>query len=97
MKISAQAGRKGPDVRSDCWVKIMLEDSGRLQAQVKSKVKIMYGKSIEALVKKGLAFFNLKHAVVELEDSGALPFTIMARIEAAIRRLKLDNGHSLMK
>lgn len=91
MNLSAEAGRKGPDVRSDCWVKITPTDSGGIQFRMDSKVKIMYGRSIEELSNEGLKFFNITHAIVEFEDRGALPFTIMARIETAVRRLKLDN------
>ena len=92
MNKSAQAGRKGPNVRSDCWVKIMPTNSGGIQFGMISKVKVLYGKSIEELVRDGLYFFEVENAVVELEDNGALPFVIMARIETAIRRLKLDQG-----
>lgn len=92
MSVSAEAGRRGPDVRSDCWVKITPRESGGIQFQMDSKVKTMYGSSIEQLISQGLKFFNITNVVVELEDSGALPFTIMARVETAVRRLKLDKG-----
>jgi citrate lyase subunit beta/citryl-CoA lyase len=92
MIVSAEAGRRGPDVRSDCWVKITPTESGGIQFQMDSKVKTMYGSSIEQLVSQGLKFFNITNVVIELEDSGALPFTIMARVETAVRRLKLDKG-----
>lgn len=92
MNLSAEAGRKGPDVRSDCWIKISLTDSGGIQIATDSKVKIMYGSSIDKLVAAGMEFFNIHHAIVEVTDSGALPFTLMARIETAVRRLKRDNG-----
>jgi len=90
MNSSAEAGRKGSDVRSDCWIKIQQADSGGIQLRTNSKVKIMYGKSIEELVTAGLKFFNIAHAIIDIEDSGALPFTIMARVETAVKRLNLD-------
>lgn len=92
MSLSAEAGRKGPDVRSDCWIKITPLDSGGIQFQLASKVKTMYGKSIEKILTEGLKFFTIHHAMVDFEDSGALPFAIMARIETAVRRLRLDRG-----
>lgn len=92
MSLSAEAGRKGPDVRSDCWIKITPLDSGGIQFQLDSKVKTMYGKSIEKILTEGLKFFTIYHAMVDFEDSGALPFAIMARIETAVRRLRLDRG-----
>jgi len=48
----------------------------------------MYGASLRDLVAKGLETFGIKHAAVEVEDAGALPFTVMARLETAVRRLK---------
>lgn len=92
MSLSAEAGRRGADVRSDCWMKLIPTKSGGIQFQMDSKVKIMYGNSIEQLVLQGLKYFDIANIMVELEDSGALPFAIMARLETAVRRLKLDNG-----
>jgi len=87
MNASAEAGRRGADVRSDCWVKIAPTDSDGANIQMDSKVKSMYGASIEDLVLKGLKIFKIADAMVEIEDSGALPFTIMARLETAVKRL----------
>jgi len=92
MSLSAEAGRRGADVRSDCWIKLTPAKSGGIQLQMDSKVKAMYGSSIEQLVLQGLKYFDVTNVVVELEDSGALPFTIMARLETAVRRLNLDYG-----
>ncbi|HEX9973259.1 MAG TPA: aldolase/citrate lyase family protein, partial [bacterium] len=90
MNRAAEAGRRGPDVRSDCWIKLTVTESGGIQIEADSKVKIMYGKSIEETIRNGLKFFEIENAIVQLEDSGALPFTLMARLETAVRRLKLD-------
>ncbi|MCU0642761.1 MAG: aldolase/citrate lyase family protein [bacterium] len=92
MNRTAEAGRRGTDVRSDCWVKLIVTDSGGIQIEADSKVKIMYGKSIEETIKNGLSFFEIENAIVQLEDSGALPFALMARLETAVRRAKRDNG-----
>jgi len=89
---TAEAGRKGNDVRSDCWIKISMNDSGGIHLNIKSKVQVMYGSAIQESVHDGLKFFDINHATVELEDNGALPFVIMARLECAVRRLKQDNG-----
>ena len=89
---TAEAGRRGSDVRSDCWVQVTLAESGGVDLKVTSKVESMYGDSIRALVAEVLAALKVRHAKVEVEDAGALPFVLMARIEAAVRRLGLDVG-----
>jgi citrate lyase subunit beta/citryl-CoA lyase len=88
----AEAGRRGPDVRSDCWVRITPADSGGIDLRLKTKVESMYGESIRILVREELNALGLPNARVELEDAGALPFVLMARIEAAVRRLHGDRG-----
>ncbi len=89
---SSEAGRQGDDVRSDCWVRIAPTASDGLQLDLKSKVESMYGDSIRALVADELAALGVRHAKVEIEDFGALPFVIMARVECAARRLGGDVG-----
>ena len=89
---TAEAGRRGSDVRSDCWVQVTLTDSGGVDLKVTSKVESMYGDSIRSLTAEVLAALKVRHAKVELEDAGALPFVLMARIEAAVRRLGVDVG-----
>ena len=80
-------GRRGEDVRSDCYVAVEPRDSGGVQIALKSKVESMYGESIVDLIKQGLKFYGIDHASVEVEDQGALPFTVMARLETAVKRL----------
>ncbi|RMG24044.1 MAG: citrate lyase ACP [Methanobacteriota archaeon] len=88
----AEAGNRGEKVRSDCWVKITPASSGGIQLQLKSKVEKLYGDSIRHLVYDMMTFFEIDHAQIEMEDSGAVPFVLMARIEAAVRKLGLDKG-----
>jgi len=82
----AEAGRRGKDVRSDCWVRIEPK-AGGVRLTLNSKVEAMFGKAIRKLIREELAFFDVKDARVTVEDSGALPFVMMARIEAAVKRL----------
>jgi citrate lyase subunit beta / citryl-CoA lyase len=88
----AEAGRRGEEIRSDCWIALTLAQAGGIEICLKSKVESMYGDAIRRLVRDELAAFNLRHAKVEIEDAGALPFVIMARLEAAVRRLGIDVG-----
>jgi len=87
---AAEAGRRGEDVRSDCWVSVSLTDGRGIEVSLRSKVEAMYGDSIRALVRAVLAKLGVRDALVEIEDVGALPFVIAARLEAAVRRLGVD-------
>ena len=84
----ARAGNAGPKVRSDCEIILELKDRGGIQIELDSKVKSLYGESIRNLVNEILSFYGIRHASVILNDSGALPFVIAARAEAAIKQLK---------
>lgn len=83
---TASAGNKGEKVRSDCFVNLEITESGGLDIQLKSKVKVMFGKSIIELATSMLHFFEIENAILQIEDSGALPFVLAARIEAAIKK-----------
>jgi len=87
MSKTAFAGNKGDKDRSDCFVMLELSDSGGIRLTVNSKVKSLYGESITALCNDVLAYFEIKHAVVTLDDKGALPFVIAARLEAAVKKV----------
>lgn len=81
------AGKRGSKVRSDCYIEIELKKSGGLKIDLKSKVDSMFGDSIRKEVIKMSEFFGLKNADILIEDSGALPFTLGARFELAIKKL----------
>ncbi len=86
MSRRGQAGRKGDGVRSDCWISVEPRDSGGVSLALSSIVEPMYGATIERQVTEGLAELGVTDAVVEMVDSGALPFVISARLEAAVKR-----------
>ncbi len=81
-----EAGRSGGDVRSDCRVQFEPRDSDGIELTLTSRVEPYYGASIRAQVVDVLKHLGVKHARVTLDDMGALPFVISARIEAAVRR-----------
>lgn len=83
----AIAGNKGEKVKSDCFISLELTSSGGIQLEVTSKVAALYGEAISNLCKEILAFFEVENAIVQLEDKGALPFVLAARLEAAIKKL----------
>ncbi|MGC4113801.1 MAG: aldolase/citrate lyase family protein [Myxococcales bacterium] len=91
----AEAGRRGKDVRSDCWISIEPGGSG-LRIEVVSKVEVMYGASIREQIERELKTLDVRDAAVKVEDFGALPFTISARLEAAARRAKITINRPLL-
>jgi citrate lyase subunit beta / citryl-CoA lyase len=80
-------GNKGKTVRSDCFVTLELRENGGIEILLESKVEVMYGDQNRELAKNVLAFFGIQHAMLKIEDAGALPCVLMARIEAAIKKL----------
>jgi len=91
-KTFAESGNRGPKIRSDCWVGLTLRGSGGINLKLKSKVEAFYGDSIRRLFTDMLTFFELKNADVEIEDAGAVPFVLMARLESAVKKLGLGKN-----
>jgi citrate lyase subunit beta/citryl-CoA lyase len=88
MNNTAASGNSGPKVRSDCELLLELRDGGGIVIDLKSKVKVLYGESIKKLCLEILNYFGISDAFLRIDDSGALPFVIAARLESAIRKLK---------
>ena len=86
-KSIAIAGNSGPKIRSDCEIILELKSEGGIIIDLVSKVKALYGESIKGLTSEILYFFGVKNAFVKINDSGALPFVIAARLEAAVKQL----------
>ncbi len=87
MKKSASAGNRGPDIRSDCFVEMTLTDSGGISLEIDSKVNQLFGNENRQLVQNILQFFDVENAQVKVTDKGALPYVIMARVEAALKQI----------
>jgi citrate lyase subunit beta/citryl-CoA lyase len=83
----AITGNAGPKVRSDVEVTLEITSSGGVHLEIVSKVISMYGTAIEKQCRELLDFFRIDNAIMKLNDSGALPFVIAARVEAAVRAL----------
>jgi len=81
------AGNKGKGVRSDCFVSFQQTKKGGIDIQLVSKVNIMYGASIRLQIQEMLDFWEIKNAIITIEDTGALPFVLAARIEAAVKQI----------
>ncbi|HEX6821861.1 MAG TPA: aldolase/citrate lyase family protein [Candidatus Sulfotelmatobacter sp.] len=87
-----EAGRCGPEVRSDLRVRIEPREHGGIEIELHSRVEPYYGESIRRLADTVLEELGIHHARVQIEDEGALPFVISARLEAAVRRAGLGKG-----
>jgi len=84
----AKAGNHGDRIRSDCQVTLQLRDKGGIDLKLQSKVEGIFGEEIRQQAREVLKTLGIKHALLEIEDSGALPFVIGARIEAAAKQLQ---------
>lgn len=89
------AGNFDSTVKGDCRITIELAKSEGIEIDIHSKVKVFYGKAIENLCREILMFFSLENAKVFVEDSGALPYVIAARIEAAIKQIVVSEKEFL--
>jgi citrate lyase subunit beta/citryl-CoA lyase len=88
---SGQAGRRGSDVRSDCWVSIEASGAEGIRLEVDSKVGALFGGSIRRTVEEAVLALGAEGVRVRLEDQGALPWVLQGRVEAAYRRF-LETG-----
>lgn len=73
------------EIRSDCIVRYRPKGTGGLDIGLESKVAVMYGAAIRQLAGQTLADLGITHCALHIEDYGALPFVIQARIEAAVK------------
>lgn len=91
-KTTAEAGRSGADVRSDLRVSFEARDGGGLEIALDSRVAPYYGDSIRMQARQVLEQLGVTQARVGIQDEGALPFVIAARIEGTVRRAGLGQG-----
>lgn len=91
----ATTGNSGPKVRSDCEISLEIRTRGGIIIDLASRVKALYGESITDLCRDILKFFGIRNAKVVIDDSGALPFVISARLEAAIKKLAVTDREFL--
>ncbi|MCF7802312.1 MAG: HpcH/HpaI aldolase/citrate lyase family protein [Candidatus Marinimicrobia bacterium] len=83
------AGPTGEKIRSDCRVSYQ-PGSKPLNIQVNSKVGVLFGSSLKKLVTDSLNQLWITSGEFILDDFGALPWVIQARIETVIKRAKSD-------
>jgi len=83
----AKSGNSGPKIRSDCEISLELRGEGGISIDLRSKVGVLYGESIRKQCIEILNYYQIRDAVLSIDDSGALPFVISARLESAIKKL----------
>jgi citrate lyase subunit beta/citryl-CoA lyase len=72
---------------------VALTDGGGLEIEVVSRVGSLYGDSIRETARSTLVGLGVQHARVRVDDKGAVPFVIAARVEAAAKLAgALDGG-----
>jgi citrate lyase subunit beta/citryl-CoA lyase len=81
-----EAGRRGEDVRSDLFASFEPRPRGGLEIALQSRVEPYYGGALREQAAETLRSLGVSHGGLVLEDFGALPFVVAARIEAAVRR-----------
>lgn len=79
------SGAKGEKPRSDLRVKYT-PSKKPLEITVQSIVEILFGQSITEQARSVCQDLQISTGAVEIEDFGALPFVIAARLEAAIKQ-----------
>lgn len=80
---TGEAGPRGDTARSDVYVRVDLGEGSGLKVDVQSKVEALFGESIREAAVTMAGQFGVKGARITIEDQGALPFVLDARMEAA--------------
>ena len=89
--VNSAAGKRGDNIRSDCYFEIRVKKSGGIKTIIKNNSVSLYSEVNRNLIIKMCHFFSLKNAEILFEDSGALPFVIAARFESAINKVFPQN------
>jgi citrate lyase subunit beta/citryl-CoA lyase len=90
-------GNKGEKVRSDCFMSLEIKEKGGVEINLTSKVKPIFGDQIKLLCHEIFDYFDVKHAILNIEDSGALDFVLAARLEEVIKQTIHSDKEFLIK
>ena len=71
---------------SDVQITLRPNPGQGIVVQLQSDVKVMFGDAIEETVRAVLAEFDVRDALVDVKDKGALDFVIRARMQCAVCR-----------
>lgn len=71
---------------SDVQITLRPNPGKGIEINLKSVVKVVFGDAIEATIREVLKEFDVKDALVDVNDKGALDFAIRARMQCAVCR-----------
>ncbi|HAM63189.1 MAG: citrate lyase acyl carrier protein [Firmicutes bacterium GWF2_51_9] len=85
MKIEKPA-QAGTLESNDIYVQILPNPKEEIEIRLKSVVMLQFGKQIRQVAMQTLNEKGITSCILNLEDKGALDYTIKARIESAVER-----------
>ncbi|HEX9792537.1 MAG TPA: aldolase/citrate lyase family protein [Planctomycetota bacterium] len=85
-----QAGRRGDEVRGDCWLGFDPAATGDLEFDFRSRVEVLYGEATRELLQELFASAGFANGRLSVDDQGAYPFVLRARAEALLRQVLQD-------
>ncbi len=71
---------------NDIYVQILPNPKEEIEIRLKSVVMLQFGKQIRKVAMQTLNEKGITSCILNLEDKGALDYTIKARIESAVER-----------
>lgn len=72
---------------NDCLITVY--NSNKNEIKIESIVFEQFGQEIYDVINSYLEKNNIKNILVDIKDKGALNYTILARLETAIKRLEV--------
>ena len=81
------SGRRGEKLRGDVWYGFTPASSGGIELDFHSRLEGMYGDSTRQLLRDLLAEAGIQHGLLSVDDSGAYPFLLRARLESLLIRV----------
>ncbi len=84
------AGRGGDKIRGDLWLGFEPANAGGLHLEFRSRLEALYGAATRELLQSLLKEARVEHGTLWVEDSGAYPFLIRARMESLLIQVTGD-------
>ncbi len=88
---SCEAGVRGEKVRGDVWMGFAPSETA-LKLDFSSKLDGMFGETTRRMLLELCAQIGLETGIISVEDKGAYPFVLRARLESLLRKACGDAG-----